>query len=150
MPIKDFTKVFKVLADPTRLRIVLLLRKHELCVCEVMYILEMEQSRVSHHMRILRDAGLVEDVRDGRWIIYRIPEEARGLFDGLFASTLWERIELSREACGDGRKLESCIQENIRGCVCESPPRREAVLQKDPVRTREADRGRAGSSGPTG
>lgn len=125
MPIKDIVKIFKALADPTRLRIVLLLRQRELCVCELMFVLEMEQSRVSHHMRVLRDAGIVEDVRDGRWIIYRVPEEAKSLLDGLLAGTLRERIELSREASEDGRKLESCIQENIRGCVCESRPQEE-------------------------
>jgi len=122
---KDVVKIFKALADPTRLRIVLLLRRRELCVCELMFVLRMEQSRVSHHMRVLRDAGIVEDVRNGRWIIYRIPEEAQSLLEGLLAGTLRERIELSREASEDGRKLESCIQENIRGCVCESRPQEE-------------------------
>jgi ArsR family transcriptional regulator len=125
MPIKDIVKIFKALADPTRLRIMLLLRRRELCVCELMFILEMEQSRVSHHMRVLRDAGIAEDVRDGRWIIYRVPEEARMLIGELFAGTLRERIEHSREASGDIRKLNSCINENIRGRVCESQPRAE-------------------------
>jgi len=125
MPMKDVVKIFKALADPTRLRIVLLLRRRELCVCELMFVLRMEQSRVSHHMRVLRDAGIVEDVRNGRWIIYRVPEEAQSLLEGLLAGTLRERIELSREASEDGRKLESCIQENIRGCVCESRPQEE-------------------------
>ena len=125
MPMKDVVKTFKALADPTRLRVVLLLRRRELCVCELMYILGMEQSRVSHHMRVLRDAGIAEDVREGRWIIYRIPDEARALLEGLFASALRDRIEQSREAAADLRKLESCILENIRGSVCESQPRME-------------------------
>ena len=125
MPMNDVVKIFKALSDPTRLRIMLLLRQRELCVCELMFILNMEQSRVSHHMRVLRDGGIAETVRDGRWIIYRVPEEMKGLLDGLFSGTLRERIELSREASEDGRKLESCIQENIRGCVCESRPQEE-------------------------
>jgi len=123
MPMKDIIRIFKALADPTRLRIMLLLRQRELCVCELMYILGMEQSRVSHHMRVLRDAGLAEDVREGRWIIYRVPDDAQALLEGLFASALRDRIEQSREAAADLRKLESCIQENIRGRVCESQPR---------------------------
>jgi DNA-binding transcriptional ArsR family regulator len=90
-----------------------------------MFVLEMEQSRVSHHMRVLRDAGLAEDVRDGRWIIYRVPEGRKDLLDGLFSGSLRERIELSREASEDGRKLESCVRENIRGRVCESRPQEE-------------------------
>ena len=123
MPMKDIVKTFKALADPTRLRIVLLLRRRELCVCELMFILRMEQSRVSHHMRVLRDAGIAEDVREGRWIIYRVPDEARLLLEALFAGALRERIGRSLEVEADLRKLESCIQENIRGCVCESQPR---------------------------
>lgn len=121
----DIVNIFKALSDPTRLRIMLLLRQRELCVCELMFILKMEQSRVSHHMRVLRDWGIAETVRDGRWIIYRVPEEVKGFLDGLFSGTLRERIELSREASEDGLKLESCIQENIRGRVCESRPQEE-------------------------
>jgi len=119
---KDAVKVFKALADPTRLRIMLLLRRRELCVCELMFILEMEQSRVSHHMRVLREAGIAEDVREGRWISYRVPASAAGLVEDLFAGALRERIEGSGEAGEDGRKLEACLRENIRGRVCETGP----------------------------
>jgi ArsR family transcriptional regulator len=122
---KDIVKIFKALADPTRLRITLLLRRHELCVCELMAVLGMEQSRVSHHMRVLREAGIAEDVREGRWIIYRIPAEARDLVEDLFAGALRERIEASAEAAGDAAKLEACIKENLRGRVCEARPHPE-------------------------
>lgn len=125
MPMKDIVKIFKALADTTRLRITLLLMRKELCVCELMFILGMEQSRVSHHMRVLRDADIAEDVRDGRWIIYRVTEGARGLLEGLVSGALRERIELSREAATDAGKLEDCIRQNVRGCVCEDRPREE-------------------------
>jgi ArsR family transcriptional regulator len=125
MPVKDVVRIFKALADPNRLRIMLLLLRRELCVCELMFILEMEQSRVSHHMRILRDAGIAEDVREGRWIIYRVPEALRCLVEDLFAAALRERIEVSGEMDADVRKLEACIRENIRGRVCEARPRLE-------------------------
>jgi len=125
MPIKDAVKVFKALADPTRLRIMLLLRRRELCVCELMFILEMEQSRISHHMRVLRDAGIAEDVREGRWIIYRVPAAAAGLVEDLFAGAFRESIESSGEAAEDVRKLEACVKENLRGRVCETGPRAE-------------------------
>jgi ArsR family transcriptional regulator len=122
---KDVVRIFKALADPTRLRIMLLLRRRDLCVCELMFVLEMEQSRVSHHMRVLRDAGIAEDVREGRWIIYRVPEASRGLVEDFFAGALLERIEGSSEADADVRKLEACVRENIRGRVCEAPLRPE-------------------------
>ncbi len=122
---KDIVNIFKALADPTRLRIVLLLRRHELCVCELMAVLGMEQSRVSHHMRILREAGIAEDVREGRWIIYRVPEEAKALLEGVLTGGLKDRIERSGEAAADIRKLKDCIRENIRGRVCDARPRAE-------------------------
>jgi len=124
---KDVVKIFKALADPNRLRIMLLLRRRELCVCELMFILRMEQSRVSHHMRVLREAGIAEDVREGRWIIYRIPEEAQGLIGDLFAGALREQIEAAAEAAGDAVKLEACIEENLRGRVHEAHPRPEGT-----------------------
>ena len=119
---KDIIKIFKALSDPTRLRIMILLLRKDLCVCELTFILGMEQSRVSHHMRVLRDAGIAEDVRDGRWIIYRVPEEARALLEGLVSGALRGRIELSREAAGDAKKLDACLRQNLRGSVCESRP----------------------------
>jgi len=122
---KDVVNIFKALSDPTRLRIVLLLRRRELCVCELMFILRMEQSRVSHHMRVLRDAGIAEDVREGRWITYRLAEAALPLLDGLLAGGLRDRIDQSGEAEADARKLEACIRENVRGRVCEASSRAE-------------------------
>ena len=122
---RDVVKIFKALADPTRLRIMLMLRQRELCVCELMSILEMEQSRVSHHMRILRDAGIAEDIREGRWIIYRVPAAAAGIVEDLFAGAGRGRIEGSDEAAEDARKLEACLRENIRSRVCETGPRAE-------------------------
>jgi ArsR family transcriptional regulator len=122
---KDIVKVFKALADPNRLRIMFLLWQRELCVCEIMFVLAMEQSRVSHHMRVLREAGIAEDVRDGRWIIYRIPEDSRSLVDELFDGALRERVEGSGEAAGDVLKLEACVKQNLRGRVCEARPRAE-------------------------
>jgi ArsR family transcriptional regulator len=127
MPMKDIVKIFKALADTTRLRIMLLLRRRELCVCELMFILGMEQSRISHHMRVLREAGIAEDIREGRWIIYRVPEEARALLEDLFAGSLEDRIGQSRDADADLRKLEDCIRDNVRGCVCGTPSRAEGT-----------------------
>lgn len=65
-------KVFKTLADPTRLRILRLLEQEELIVGELMSILGMAQSRVSRHLAILREAGLLADRRDGTFVAYRL------------------------------------------------------------------------------
>lgn len=64
---------FKALADATRLRcLVLLAREGELCVCELTHALNASQPKVSRHLATLREAGLVQDRREGLWIYYRI------------------------------------------------------------------------------
>ncbi len=70
-------KVFKTLADPTRVRILRLLEQEELIVGELMDILGMAQSRVSRHLAILREAGLLADRREGTFVAYRLvlPDE---------------------------------------------------------------------------
>jgi ubiquinone/menaquinone biosynthesis C-methylase UbiE/DNA-binding transcriptional ArsR family regulator len=70
-------KVFKTLADPTRVRILRLLEQEELIVGELMSVLGMAQSRVSRHLAILREAGLLTDRRDGTFVAYRLvlPED---------------------------------------------------------------------------
>ncbi len=63
---------FHALADETRLRIVDLLRDGERCVCDIQDMLGMSQSRLSFHLKTLKDAELLTDRRQGRWIYYRL------------------------------------------------------------------------------
>ena len=77
---EELQRVFKVLSDPTRMRILRLLEREELVVQEIMEILAMAQSRVSRHLAILREAGLLEDRRDGTYVFYRfLPPRRRPL-----------------------------------------------------------------------
>ncbi len=68
--------VFKALADPCRLKILKLLRDGELCVCEIMTALNRPQSSTSHHLSILKDAGLIKERKDGKWSRYRLSDGA--------------------------------------------------------------------------
>lgn len=69
---EELQKVFKTLADPTRVRILRLLEQEELIVGELMDILGMAQSRVSRHLAVLREAGLLADRREGTFVAYRL------------------------------------------------------------------------------
>jgi DNA-binding transcriptional ArsR family regulator len=69
-------EIFKAMSDPCRLKILMLLREGELCVCEIMVGLERPQSTTSHHLSILKDAGLIRERKDGRWSRYRLSEGA--------------------------------------------------------------------------
>ncbi len=67
---------FHALSDPTRLRIIGMLGIGERCVCELMAELDAAQSRLSFHLRVLKDAGLVTSRRDGQWMYYALRTEA--------------------------------------------------------------------------
>ena len=111
---KEIIKVFKALSDPTRLRIILLLLGKDLCVCELTFILKMSQSRVSHQLRILRDAGLAEDKRDGKWMIYGIPTGIRDTLRPLFDLFGKEERMGSEELLKDFKNLQICLKDDIR------------------------------------
>jgi DNA-binding transcriptional ArsR family regulator len=114
----DVAKVFKALSDPTRIRILRLLRGRDLCVCELMSVLGMEQSRISHQMRVLREAGLVADRRNGRWMIYRIPGRSRALVERVLGGGIGDRLDKVPQVREDARKLELCRRENLRAKAC--------------------------------
>ena len=73
--LKEFIKTSKALSDETRVRIVSLLTRNELCVCQLMEILGMGQSTVSKHLGILRNAGLIEAEKRGTWAFYRLSRD---------------------------------------------------------------------------
>ncbi|MFW6136619.1 MAG: ArsR/SmtB family transcription factor [Candidatus Aminicenantaceae bacterium] len=107
-------KVFKALSDPTRLRILMLLLQRDLCVCELVYILKMEQSRISHQLRILRDADLVKDIRDGRWTNYRVTAKAKKTLPVVFDKMLKDNASDSGVFKEDKKNMKICIEENFR------------------------------------
>ena len=67
---------FQAVAEETRFRIVQMLRRGDRCVCELQADLDAAQSRLSFHLKKLRDAGVVADRRDGRWVYYSLVPEA--------------------------------------------------------------------------
>jgi ArsR family transcriptional regulator len=67
---------FHALSDPTRLEIVVLLSHGERCVCELQEALAAAQSRLSFHLGVLKDAGVVTDRREGRWVYYALNRDA--------------------------------------------------------------------------
>ncbi len=69
-------RLFHALSDETRLEIVRLLSHGERCVCELQNVLDAAQSRLSFHLKTLKDAGLVSDRREGRWIYYALNRDA--------------------------------------------------------------------------
>lgn len=71
---EEMLNIFKALSDETRLRILRLLENGELCVCEIVSALDMIQPKVSFHLGVLKDAGLIKDRKQGKWIHYKIDD----------------------------------------------------------------------------
>jgi ArsR family transcriptional regulator len=70
--ISNIEKILKALGDRSRLRIINMLRAKPMCVCEITEVLNLSQSTVSGHLRILKEAELVEDEKDGLWVEYHL------------------------------------------------------------------------------
>ncbi len=123
---KSALKTLKALADPTRLRILAVLLRSEVCVCELTAILGMEQSRISHQLRILRDADIVEDRRDRRWIVYAVPERSRPFLELLLENFLKEKLAESDEIIQDPARIKACLEQSVRaGQTTKSPSLRK-------------------------
>ena len=75
----ELARVFKAMGDPVRLRLLSLIASHEggeACVCDVTGAFELSGPTISHHLRVLREAGLISGQRRGTWIYYRVHPEA--------------------------------------------------------------------------
>jgi len=86
--------LFKALADPHRLTIVATLARadDDVCVCDFTSALPLNQPTVSHHLKILRDAGLVVSERRGTWVYYRLAPDAGERLRGALCAILPERV----------------------------------------------------------
>jgi ArsR family transcriptional regulator len=71
---EQLAQFFKALSDETRLRIMMLLTQGELCVCDLMFVLDEPQSKVSRHLAYLKHSGLTNSKRAGVWMHYRLKE----------------------------------------------------------------------------
>ncbi len=77
----DLARAFKALGDPVRLRLLSLIASHaggEACVCDLNDVFDLSQPTISHHLKVLREAGLISGERRGTWIYYRIHPDVLG------------------------------------------------------------------------
>jgi ArsR family transcriptional regulator, lead/cadmium/zinc/bismuth-responsive transcriptional repressor len=72
---EKLSQMFKILADPSRLRILFALERREMCVCDLAALLEITESAVSHQLRFLRNVNLVKNRREGTVLYYRLVDD---------------------------------------------------------------------------
>jgi len=93
MELRHFVRVMRALSDPGRVKIIKLLGRGELCVCELTALLGLAQPTVSKHLRVLEEAGLVRFRKEGSWIIYHLPPEAETVYARDMLANLALRLE---------------------------------------------------------
>ena len=92
-------ELFHALSDETRLEIIELLRKGESCVCELTDTLDAAQSRLSFHLRVLKDAGVVRDRKDGRWVYYELDPEVFQEMEALVSEMKPRAVARTEQCC---------------------------------------------------
>ena len=107
--------VFKALSDETRLRILKLLEQGELCVCDIVAALDMVQPKVSFHLAVLKDAGLIKDRKQGKWVHYSI--DNADMFRRFLLLSALERVQ-AESVRDDSKRLQEflktkTIKENV-------------------------------------
>ncbi len=114
----DPASLYKSLSDQTRLRcIALLVENQELCVCELIHALNLPQPKISHHLGILRKAGLVSDRKDGLWIYYQLNQELPQWVMSVLKTTI-EGIKIHDPFATDANEL--CSMPNRPGAACSA------------------------------
>jgi DNA-binding transcriptional ArsR family regulator len=106
----EFLNITKALAEENRVRILLALEVEELCVCQVIELLELAPSTVSKHMSVLRQARLVEGRKDGRWMYYR-PADASAPVE-VSEAIAWVKKSLSpdKRIHEDAKRLKEILK----------------------------------------
>jgi DNA-binding transcriptional ArsR family regulator len=117
---RDVLDVTKALADGNRLRVLMALGGGELCVCQIVELLQLAPSTVSKHMSILRQARLVDSRKDGRWMYYRLPD--RDAPKAVKDAVAWVRRHLaeSPQIVRDRKELERILSMDPEE-LCKGP-----------------------------
>jgi arsenate reductase/ArsR family transcriptional regulator len=116
--LKSTARITKALADPQRLRILLMLHGGERCVCQIVEALALAPSTVSKHLALLDAAGLVVSRKQGRWIYYRLPDGPSAEPTRLILVWLHDRLQKDPTIRQDARTLNrSAIRDPKDPCA---------------------------------
>ncbi|MBU4318133.1 MAG: metalloregulator ArsR/SmtB family transcription factor [Proteobacteria bacterium] len=90
---KELIKVMKAGSDPTRVKMLKMLQRKRMCVCEIQTALEIAQSTASKHLKMLEDAGLIRSAKEGLWVNYSLSDGSRSPFAASFLGNLKHWLE---------------------------------------------------------
>jgi ArsR family transcriptional regulator, arsenate/arsenite/antimonite-responsive transcriptional repressor len=112
---REFIKVMKALSDPNRVKMVKLLQRRVLCVCEIQEALGLAQSTASKHLKILEEAGLINYFKEGPWVNYRLGDGARNPYVAILLGNLRHWLEDDADVAALVARLPEINRETICG-----------------------------------
>jgi len=110
---RETMDMLKALADENRVRLLFALRGGELCVCQLIALLDLAPSTVSKHLTILRAARLADSRKDGRWMYYRLSREFRTPSTSKILALLFKDAVRTRRMVEDRKKLKRICAEDM-------------------------------------
>jgi ArsR family transcriptional regulator len=115
--------ITKALSDPGRVRILLALRRRELCVCQITELFGFAPSTMSKHLSVLHHAGLIQSRKTERWVHYRLPDKPVPAAIGEALDWVKKSLGKSREAAADTQRLDKILRMNLKE-ICRRQCRR--------------------------
>lgn len=112
---RDFIKVMKALSDPNRVKMIKLLQRRVLCVCEIQEALGLAQSTASKHLKILEEAGLISFSKEGPWVNYRLSDGGRNRYATILLGNLKHWLEDDADVAALVARLPEIDRESICG-----------------------------------
>lgn len=116
---KQIVSLLKVIADENRLKILCLLQKGNLCVCEIFEKLDLAQNLTSHHLGVLKKNNLVEDNKKGRRVHYSLTDKGRKITETLLKLAKDRRCLMKIQVLGPGCPNCQKVEENVKKAVKE-------------------------------
>jgi len=114
---RELMAVTKALSDPSRVRIILALRRGELCVCQITELFGFAPSTVSKHLSILHHAGLILSRKSERWVYYRLPDKSAPVVVREALDWVHKSLAKTDEAAADAKKLKRILKTDL-GEIC--------------------------------
>jgi DNA-binding transcriptional ArsR family regulator len=130
-PLSATVEVLKALGHPVRLRIAAMLRGGELCVCQMTAVLDLAASTVSAHLTDLKRAGLVQERKDGRWVLHRLSDDAAA---AAHLEPVWKSIGRDPQVEADARLLRDLRRVSVEElCRVDLDLRRLGIRRPGPA-----------------
>lgn len=110
---REFLAITKALADPSRVRVILALRRGELCVCQITELLGLTTSKASKHLSILHHAGLIHSRKSERWVYYRLPDNSAAVAVREALDWIHKSLAKTDEAAADRKWLAKIMKMDL-------------------------------------